>query len=318
MEHTTEAVLLARAAGRPVKVVWTREEDLRVDQHRTAFLGRVRMGLGADGTPVAYEAKIACDGVWQRLFPWFFAEKKPVDLPMFSLVGSAYGIPNEAGAYVNVPLPVRIGALRGNNDAHNGFMLETMIDDAAHAAGIDPLAYRRRLLAKDARSVAVLDRAAAIAGGGKVASGHYQGIAFWQSDFYRCRLAIIVEVSGTADALKVERLVGVCDSGLVINPLLAERAVEAGMIWGLSNAMNERITLSGGAPEQTNFDSYQVLRIDQAPDITVEIISVGDEPGSFGEVGTMPMCSAVGNAIFAATGKRIRTTPFGANGVTFV
>ena len=90
MEHMTEAVLLARAAGRPVKVVGTREEDFRVDQHRTAFLERVRMGLGADGTPVAYEAKIACDGLW-------------------------YGIPNEAGTYVNVPLPVRIGAFRGNN-----------------------------------------------------------------------------------------------------------------------------------------------------------------------------------------------------------
>jgi isoquinoline 1-oxidoreductase subunit beta len=318
MEHTTEAVLLAKAAGRPVKVMWTREEDLRVDQHRTAFLGRVRMGLAADGTPVAYEAKIACDGLWQRLFPWFFAKKKPVDLPMFSLVGSAYGIPNEAGAYVNVPLPVRIGAFRGNNDTHNGFMLETMIDEAAHVTGTDPLAYRRRLLSKDARSIAVLDRAAAIAGWGKVVAGHHQGIAYLQSEFYRCRLAVIVEVSGTADALKVERLVGVCDSGLTINPLLAERAVEAGLIFGLSNAMSERITLAGGAPEQTNFDTYQLLRIDQAPDVTVEIISVGDEPGSFGEIGTMPVGTALGNAIFSATGKRIRTQPFGANGVTFV
>jgi CO/xanthine dehydrogenase Mo-binding subunit len=318
MEHTTEAVLLARAAGRPVKVVWTRQEDLRVDQHRTAFLGRVRMGLGADGTPVAYEAKIACDGLWQRLFPWFFTKKKPVDLPMFSLVGSAYGIPNEAGTYVNVPLPVRIGAFRGNNDTHNGFLLETMIDEAAHTTGADPLEYRRRLLSNDVRSIAVLDRAATIAGWGKLASGRHQGIAYLQSEFYRCRLAVIVEVSGTADALKVERLVGVCDSGLAINPLLAERAVEAGMIFGLSNAMSERITLAGGAPEQTNFDTYQVLRIDQAPDVTVEVISIGDEPGSFGEIGTMPVGAALGNAIFSATGKRIRTQPFGANGITFV
>jgi isoquinoline 1-oxidoreductase subunit beta len=318
MEHTTEAVLLSKASGRAVKVVWTREEDLRVDQHRTAFLGRVRLGLGADGMPVGYEAKIACDGLWQRLFPWFYVKKKPVDLPTFGLVGSSYGIPNEAGTYVNVPLPVRIGAFRGNNDTHNGFMLESKIDDAAREVGVDPLAYRRRLLANDGRSCEVLDRAAVIAGWGKAAAGHYQGVAFWQSDFYRCRLAVIVEVSGAADALKVERLVGVCDSGLAINPLLAERAVEAGMIFGLSNAMGESITLSGGAPEQTNFDSYQVLRIDQGPDITVEIVSVGDEPGSFGEVGTMPMCSALGNAIVSATGKRIRITPFGGNGVTFV
>src|SRR5258705_2764760 len=173
-------------------------------------------------------------------------------------------------------------------------------------------------LRKGGESSAVIGRAAAIAGWGKVAAGHPQGVAFWQSNFYRCRLAVIVEVSGTADALKVERMVGVCDSGLAINPMLAVRAVEAGMIFGLSNAMSERITLSGGAPEQTNFDSYQVLRMDQTPDITVELIPVGDEPGSFGEVGTMPICSALGNAIVAATGKRIRTTPFGGNGVTFV
>src|SRR5260370_41242520 len=119
MEHTTEAVLLARAAGRPVKVVWTREEDLRVDQHRTAFLGRVRMGLGADGTPVAYEAKIACGGLWQRAFPWFFVKKKPLDLPMFSLGGSACGIRNGPGTYVNVPRTVRIGAVRCNHDTDN-------------------------------------------------------------------------------------------------------------------------------------------------------------------------------------------------------
>src|SRR6267154_2806573 len=110
MEHTTGGVLLAKATGRAGRVVWPREEDLRVDQHRTAFLGRARLGLGADGMPVAYEAKIACDGLWQRLFPWFYAKKKPVDLPTFSLVGSSYGIPNEAGTYVNVPLPVRVGA----------------------------------------------------------------------------------------------------------------------------------------------------------------------------------------------------------------
>jgi pimeloyl-ACP methyl ester carboxylesterase len=112
---------------------------------------------------------------------------------------------------------------------------------------------------------------------GKAAYGRYQGIAYLQSDFYRCRLAVIVEVSGKADALKVERMVGVCDSGLAVNPLLAERAVEAGMIFGLSNAMYERITLAGGAPEQTNFDTYPVLRIDQTPDVIVEVISVGDD-----------------------------------------
>jgi CO/xanthine dehydrogenase Mo-binding subunit len=198
--------------------------------------------------PVSCAARVHGDQVEL----WLSTKSPTLDAchAMFSIVGSAYRIPNEAGTYVNVPLPVCIGAFRGNNDTHNGFMLETMIDEAAHATGADPLEYRRRLLSKDARSIAVLDRAAAIAGWGKVATGHHQGIAYLQSEFYRCRLAVIVEVSGTADALKVERLVGVCDSGLAVNPLLAERVVEAGMIFGLSNAMSERITLAGGAPEQ--------------------------------------------------------------------
>ena len=117
--------------------------------------------------------------------------------------------------------------------------------------------------------------------------------------------------------LKVERAIGVCDSGLTINPNLAKQCIEGGMIFGLSNAMYEQITLAGGAPEQLNFDEYQLLRIDAAPDVVCEIISVGEEPGSFGEVGTMPIGTALGNAIAAATGKRVRAQPYAANGVNF-
>jgi isoquinoline 1-oxidoreductase subunit beta len=316
-EHTTEAVLLAKAAGRPVKVIWNREQDLRVDQHRSAFIGRARITLGANGMPVAYEAKIACDGLWRSQFPWWYAKKKPLDLPLLSLVGSSYGIPNEAGEYVLVEHPVRIGPFRGNNETHNTFLLESMIDEAAQVAGIDPLEYRRRLLAKDHRSVAVLDRAAQLAGWGKAGPGRFQGLAFYQSEFYRCRLATIVELSQTKQGLKVERAIGVCDSGLTINPNLAKQCIEGGMIFGLSNAMYEQITLAGGAPEQQNFDEYQLLRIDAAPDVVCEIISVGEEPGSFGEVGTMPIGTALGNAIAAATGKRVRAQPYAANGVNF-
>ncbi|MFP3553956.1 molybdopterin cofactor-binding domain-containing protein [Paraburkholderia sp. SIMBA_049] len=316
-EHTIEAVLISKAAGRPVKVIWTRAEDLRVDQHRTAVIGRARMGLDAAGMPVAYEAKIASDGVWRSMFPWWYAKKKPLDLPLFTLVGSSYGIPNESGTYVLTPHPVRIGAFRGNNETHNGFLLETIIDEAAHASKSDPLKYRRKLLKHDPRSTAVIDRAAELAGWGNAVPGRYQGVAFYQSEFYRCRLAVIVEVSTSEKGIKVERIVGVCDSGLVINPLLAERCIEAGMVFGLSNTLYERITLSGGAPEQRNFNDYRVLRFDETPEIKVEVISVGEQPGSFGEIGVVPVGAALGNAIFAATGDRLRSQPFSAYGAKF-
>jgi CO/xanthine dehydrogenase Mo-binding subunit len=293
-----------------VKVVWTRQEDFRIDQHRTAVLTRARLGLGADGRPVAFEAKIAGDGVWRSLFPWWYAKMKPVDLPMFNLVGGAYAIPNETASYTVVPQSVRIGPFRGNGESHNGYVMETLIDEAAQAAKQDPLAYRRDLLARDARSVAVLDRAAALARWGHAAAERHQGVAFYQSAFYGCRLATIVEVYNSTDGIKVEHVTAVCDSGLVINPMLAERCLEGGLVFGLSNALFEEITLAGGAPEQHNFDEYRVMRMSETPDITVEVISVGEKPGSFGEIGVVPVCAALANAVFQATGARLRSQPY--------
>jgi isoquinoline 1-oxidoreductase subunit beta len=317
-DHVTEAVLLSKAVKQPVKVIWTRKEDFRCDQHRTSAITRARLGISADGTAVAYEIKTASDGVWRSLFPWFYAMKKPMDLPLTSrLVHTSYDIPNEAGSYVVVPHPVRIGAFRGNSDYLNGFVLETMLDEAAHASSRDPLQYRLSLLAKDPRSAAVLRRIAEFAGWGQTAPGRFQGLAFYQSEFYRCRIAAIAEVSKSADGIRVERAFAVCDSGLVINPLLAERCIEGGLIFGFSNVMHEQLTLSGGAPEQVNFNGYRLMRMNEAPSVEVEVISVGDQPGSFGEIGTMVAGPALGNAIFAATGQRIRSQPFAANGVSF-
>ena len=317
-DHVTEAVLLSKALQLPVKVIWTRKEDLRCDQHRTSALTRARLGIRADGTPVAYEIKTASDGVWRSLFPWFYAMKKPMDLPLASrLVHTSYDIPNEAGSYVVVPHPVRIGAFRGNSDFLNGFVLESMLDEAAHVSGRDPLEYRLSLLTHDPRSAAVLRRIAQLAGWGRSAAGRFQGLAFYQSDFYRCRIAAIAEVSKRAGGIRLERAFAVCDSGLVINPLLAERCVEGGLIFGFSNVMYEQLTLSGGAPEQVNFNGYRLMRMNEAPSVEVEVMSAGDEPGAFGEIGTMVAGPALGNAIFAATGQRIRTQPFAANGVQF-
>ena len=317
-EHITEAVLLAKAAGRPVKVVWSREEDLRVDQHRSAFRARVRIGLGTDGMPVAYEAKLAGMGFWQSQFTAWWERMKKLDVPMFGLVGTPYAIPNEAGEYVAVPMPVRIGPWRGNNESHNLFFTETIIDEAAHAAGQDPLLYRRRLVEKDARTIRVLDRAAELSGWAKSEPGRFKGVALMVSDRnWRCRLAHVVEVSLQSNRPRIERVTCVCDSGLVINPTLARQNLEGGIVFGLSTAMREQITLAGGAPEQTNFDTYELLRIDETPEIVVELIQGSDEPGAFGEVASPAVAPALGNALFRAIGRRLRALPFAANGVRF-
>jgi isoquinoline 1-oxidoreductase beta subunit len=318
-EHVTEAVLLSKAVGHPVKAVWTRQEDLRIDQHRTAVLGHVRMGLGADGMPVAYEAKIACGGAWEVQFPEWFAKKKPMDLPVFGLVGSSYGIPHEDGRYVSVHFPVRVGPWRGNQELHNAFLLETTIDEAAELTGHDPLDYRLKLVAKDPRSVAVIKRAAELSGYAHPAENRFQGLCFHHSsENWHSRMACIVELSKQDDAVKVERIILVCDSGLVINPNLARQCLEGGLIFGLSNSIHERITLEGGAPQQHNFNDYRVMRIDEAPEVIVEIFSVGDVPGAYGEISSTPVGPALGAAIFKATGKRLRAQPFALQGVKFV
>jgi len=176
VEHVTEAVLLSKAVGRPVKAMWTRDQDLRNDQFRTSAIMRARLGLGADGMPVAWDMRTASDGVWRQLFPDFYAEKRPLDLPLLTLVANGYPIPNEYGSYRVVPHPVRIGAFRGNSDQMNGYVRDVMIDEAAHATGQDPVAYRLKLLAGDARSANVIRRAAILAGWGHASPGRFQGI----------------------------------------------------------------------------------------------------------------------------------------------
>jgi isoquinoline 1-oxidoreductase beta subunit len=242
---------------------------------------------------------------------------KPLDLPMFNLIAGPYGVPNEVGTYRVVPHPVRIGAFRGNGETHNGYIMETMIDEAAHAAQTDPLAYRRARVSEDARSTAVLDRVAALSRWGKVEKGRFQGVAYYQAAFYGCRLAAVVEISNGEQGIKVEHVTAVCDSGLVINPMLAERCIEGGLIFGIGNAIYEEITLAGGAPEQHNFNDYRLIRMNEAPDTTVEIINFGEKPGNFGEIGVMPVGAALANAIFKATGKRLRTQPFIKSDVKF-
>jgi isoquinoline 1-oxidoreductase beta subunit len=199
----------------------------------------------------------------------------------------------------------------------NGYIRDVMIDAAAHATGQDPVAYRLKLLAGDPRSANVVRRAATLAGWGHAPQGRFQGIAFVQSDFYATRIAVVVEVAKSSEGIRVTRAFAACDSGLAINPMLCEHCIEGGIIFGLSNAMFEEVTLTDGAADQKNFNDYRLMRMNEAPDVQVEIISVGETPGSIGEIGTFPVGAALSNALFQANGQRYRAQPFAKNGVKF-
>lgn len=314
-EHIEEAILLSKAVGAPVKVIWSREEDILMDQFRTAAMVRGRLGLGEDGRPIAYQATVSATGFWQNMLPDWFDRVKPLDVPAISLLGSDYGIEDEDGSYVPYLSPPRIGPWRGNMDNHNLLLIESLIDEAAHHLGRDPLEYRLSLVT-DARSRAVIERVAELSSWGSEENNTWRGIAFLHNKTYwRSRVAVVVELQQQDDRLRAAKLYCVCDSGLVVNPLLAKQNLEGGLLFGFSWAVLEETTFSDGYPDQRNFYDYEMLRIDMAPRLVVEIIETGDEPGSFGEVATPVVPPALGNAIFAATGQRFRRIPFAKHGV---
>ncbi len=313
-EHIEEAIILSKAVGAPVKVIWSREEDILMDQFRTAAMVKGRLGLDENGRPIAYQAAVSATGFWQNMLPDWYDRVKPLDVPAFSLLGSDYGTEAEDGRYMPYLSPPRIGPWRGNMDNHNLLLIESLVDEAAHRLGRDPLEYRLSLIA-DERSRAVIKRAAELSGWEPGEANTSRGIAFMHNkNYWRSRLAVVVELQEQDNRWRATTLYCVCDSGLVINPLLAKQNLEGGLLFGFSWALQEEITFTDGYPDQRNLYDYEMLRIDMAPRLVVEIIETGEEPGSFGEVATPVVPPALGNAIFAATGQRFRRIPFAKHG----
>ena len=311
------AFLAARHPGRPVKLLWPREEDIGRGMFRSPAAGRVRAVLGPDGLPVALDALVAAQSlalsVATRRLP--FAPSPEGDF--FSVEGldkGRYTIPSRRVRSVHVPSHLPIAFWRSNGYSFGTFFTESFVDECAHAAGIDPVAYRRILLRNSPRHLAVLDRVAALAewdrplSPGTEGAARGRGIALEQC--YESVVAQVAEVSVAADGeLRVERVFCAVDVGTVVNPDAVIAQMEGGIIWGLTAALMSHLTLEDGAVVESNFHDYPVQRLHNAPEIVVEIVDSDLPPGGAGEPGTVPTAAAVANAIFAATGRRLRSLP---------
>jgi isoquinoline 1-oxidoreductase subunit beta len=307
-EYVREAVVIARHFEVPVKLVWSREEDVRHDLYRPCGMARLVAGLDAAGMPVAWTIRLAGpsfvaslvpafgNGIFDRTFVSGLAEEMP------------YDVPNYLVDYVICPTPVPLGVWRAINYTQNAFYKECFVDEMAHEAGIDPYRYRRMLLSRSPRNLAVLDAAARRAGwGSPLPAGVYRGIALNEACGSYC--AQVVEASVADGVVRVHRVVSALDPGHVVNPLSIEMQIQGAIVYALTAALKGEITIKDGAAEQSNFDTYEMLRLADAPKIETLIVPSGDFWGGVGEPPVPPLAPALCNAIFAATGKRIRSLP---------
>lgn len=308
-DGTVLAVKIAKHVDGPVKVIWSREEDIQHDMYRPYYFDRLSAGLDVAGKPVAWTHRIAGSSIAARYIPYWFKDGLDLD----AVEGAAeppYELPNIHVDYVRVEPPgVRTAFWRGVGPTHNIFVVESFMDELAHAAKQDPVAYRKGLLGHNPRALAVLSLTAEKAGwGSPLPARHGRGISVQFA--YGSYLSQVAEVAVAADgSVKVKRIVCVVDCGMYVNPDTIEAQVQGGTLFGLTAALHGSITFKDGRVEQSNFDSYLPMRIDEVPVVETHLIKNAEAAGGIGEAPTAIVTAAVTNAIFAATGKRIRSLP---------
>jgi CO/xanthine dehydrogenase Mo-binding subunit len=309
----TQAVRIARHVESPVKVVWTREEDLQHDVYRPYYYDRIAAGLDAQGKPVAWTHRLAGPAILARWAPPAFRDGIDDDA-LDAAVHLLYDIPAIRVEYVRHEEPVlRTGFWRGVGPTHNCFVIESFIDELAAAAKRDPVAFRRGLLGRAPRARAVLDLAAEKSGWGKpLPAGWGRGVSLLYSG-WGSYLALVAEVEAPKNGdLRVHRVVCAVDCGTIVNPDIVTTQTQGGVLYGISAALWGQVTLKQGRVEQSNFHNYRVLRMHEAPAIDVHLVRNGEAPGGIGEPGTAVTAAALANALFAATGQRVRQLPLSA------
>jgi isoquinoline 1-oxidoreductase beta subunit len=300
-DYVSEAVEVSKAIGAPVQLTWMREDDMQQDWYRPASYVRFAAGLDAEGWPVALTSRIVC--------PPFGGIRDGLSRTGVEGVADlAYAIPNVFVDYHAEDPGIPVSYWRSVGYSQNTWFLESFIDEIAAAGGKDPFELRRRLVAGNPRLKAVLELAAEKAGWGKpLPKGHGRGIAF--STNVGSLTAQVAEVSVTDGKLRVHRVVCAVDCGQVINPAGVEQQVAGGIAFGLTAALKGAITLDRGRVQQGNFHQYDMLRIDEMPVVEVHLVASTATPGGIGEASVPAVAPAVTNAIFAATGKRVRQLP---------
>lgn len=301
-----EAVEVSKAMGAPAQVTWPREDDMQFDYYRPAVMVKLTAGLDGSGNAVAWKSRIVGPSIMSRFFPG--SVKNGIDESAVEGIATLkYSVPNFLVDYVMTDPGVPVGFWRSVGNSHNGYIAECFVDEMAKAAGKDPVEFRRALLTKEPRSLGVLNLAAEKAGWNKPpAAGRYRGIAVVES--FGSFVAQVAEVSldRKGGTVLVHKVVAAVDCGRYINPETIRAQIEGGIIYGLTAALKGEITIANGRVEQSNFNDYDVVRINETPQIEVHIVESKDGPGGIGEPGTPPIAPAVCNAVFFATGKPVR------------
>ncbi len=303
------AVEAAKATGLPVKLIWTREDDTTHDAYRPPAYDQVAGAFDADGRLVAWQLHLVGPSITARMFPPVVADPAvPDPFAVEAAANYPYGVPNVYVDFLRQEIGIDVGYWRSVSHATNCFVVESFMDELAHAARQDPYEFRRGLLAEQPRWRRVLEEAAAMAGWGSAPAGRHQGIALMEG--YGSYLAQVAELSVARDGtLTVHRICCAADCGQMVNPAIVESQVESGIVFGLTAALWGEITLERGRVQQANFDRYRLLRLNEMPALEVRLLASSEAPGGMGEPSTALVAPAVCNAIFAATGRRLRELP---------
>jgi len=308
-DYVVQAALIAKQAKDPIKVVWSREEDIQHDMYRPYYYDRISAGLDERGLPIAWSHRIVGSSVLARFFPPQFKDGIDPDA-VDGAIDMPYAVPNMRVEYVREEPPgIPTAFWRGVGPTHNVYVVESFIDELAAIAKKDPVDYRRALLGENPRALHVLNRAAEIASWGKPL-GDRRGRGVCVHNTFGSYMAQIAEVTvPDSGEVHVDRVVCVVDTGVAVNPDTIVAQMESGIIFGITAAVWGEITLKNGRVEQSNFDDYRMLRINEAPEIEVEGVKSSEKPGGIGEPATSALAPAVLNAVYDATGVRLRTLP---------
>lgn len=312
VDFVPAAVEASKAVGKPVKLVWTREDDMTHDAYRPPALDRVAARLEKDGKPSAWHLHLTGPSITARMFPSVVANDAVDPFAIEAAKNYPYDVPNVRVSYQRHEIGIDVGYWRSVSHALNCFVAESFMDELAVAAGQDPLAYRLSLLEKQPRYAAVLRTAAEQARYNMPLKGRRFGVAVMEG--YGTYMAQIAEVSLENGKLRVHRVHCAVDCGQVVNPKTVEAQVEGSLLFGLSAALWGQIDINAGRVQQGNFDRYRILRLPEIPKISTYIVDSSADPGGMGEPATALIAPAICNGLFALTGKRVRSLPLARQG----
>ncbi len=324
-DNVYEVAQIVARVKQPVKLVWSREDDMRHDFYRPVMKSRLTASVNDQGEVESYTHQIVTPSITQKIMAHFLEAALPPWMPhgikqamgdfsadkdhasIEGVADTAYQFNHFRVQYTNLQTVMPLGFWRSVGHSQNAFVIESFVDELAHAAGRDPVEFRRAHLPEDSRHRGVLDKVVEMANWGNAPEGRFQGVAVHESFF--SVVAEIAEISMENGVPKLEKVYCAVDCGTAVNPDIVVAQMESGIIFGLTAALKGKITVKDGAVEQSNFHDYQMLRMNETPEIEVAIIDSDAPPTGVGEPGTPPAAPALGNALFAATGKRQRDLP---------